>query len=117
MRIRRSFRFEAAHHLPRHPGKCRELHGHSYLLVVAVERPIDADTGMVMDFADLKACVRREVVDRLDHCCVNDLIENPTAEEMAIWIWDRLHPQLPGLDEIELHETDHCSVTYRGDGR
>ena len=53
MIVRRRFDFEAAHRLPRHPGKCRELHGHSYRLVVAVERPVDPDSGMVIDFGDL----------------------------------------------------------------
>jgi 6-pyruvoyltetrahydropterin/6-carboxytetrahydropterin synthase len=111
----RRFRFEAAHRLPHHPGKCRELHGHSYLLEVTVERPVDATTGLAMDFADLKAIVRREVVDVLDHRYVNDIIENPTAEVMAIWIWERLSEPLGGLREVRLHETEACSVVYRGE--
>ena len=110
----RRFRFEAAHHLPRHEGKCRELHGHSYELVVAVERPVDKISGMVIDFSDLKRVVRREVVDKLDHRCVNDVIDNPTAENMASWIWNRLAPELSGLVEVELCETRDCSVVHRG---
>lgn len=115
MRIRRRFRFEAAHRLPRHPGKCRNLHGHSYCLVVTVERPVDPVTGMGMDFADLKLVVGREVVERLDHRSLNEVIENPTAEEMAVWIWKRLADSLPGLTEVELHETRDASVVYRGE--
>lgn len=115
MIVRRRFDFEAAHRLPRHPGKCRELHGHSYRLVVAVERPLDPDSGMVIDFGDLKQLVRREAVEPLDHRLVNELIDNPTAEEMAVWIWRRLSGKLPGLVEIELFETANCSVVYRGD--
>lgn len=115
MRVRRQFVFEAAHRLPHHPGKCRELHGHSYRLVVSVDRPVDAATGLAIDFSDLKAVVRAEVVDRLDHRYVNDLIDNPTAEVMCVWIWDRLAPKLAGLTEIELHETRDCSVVYRGE--
>lgn len=115
MRIRRRFDFEASHQLPLHPGKCRRLHGHSYALVVTVERPVGAESGMAIDFGDLKDVVRREVVDPLDHRHVNDVIENPTAERMAVWIWDRLREALPGLAEIELHETRNCSVVYRGD--
>jgi 6-pyruvoyltetrahydropterin/6-carboxytetrahydropterin synthase len=115
LRVRRRFRFEAAHRLPRHPGKCRELHGHSYELVVEVDRPVDPESGMAVDFSDLKQRVRRAVVDRLDHRCVNDLMENPTAERMAEWIWEQLAPGLPGLTEIELHETRDCSVSYRGE--
>ena len=115
MRVRRRFRFEAAHRLPRHPGKCREMHGHSYELVVSVERPVDETSGMAMDFSDLKQVVRREVVDRLDHRCVNDVLDNPTAELMAEWIWHRLAGSLAGLVEIELFETRDCSVVRRGD--
>lgn len=115
MRVRRTFDFEAAHQLPNHPGKCRNLHGHSYRLEVAVDRPVDPASGMAIDFADLKEVVRREIVSVLDHRSVNELIDNPTAEVMAVWIWRRLAPALPGLAEVILHETRSCSVTYRGE--
>ena len=114
MRVRRRFRFEAAHRLPEHPGKCRELHGHSYELVVDIERAVDERTGMVIDFSDLKRVVGAEVIDPLDHRCLNDVLANPTAERTAEWIWSRLVGTLPGLVEIELHETRDCSVVYRG---
>jgi 6-pyruvoyltetrahydropterin/6-carboxytetrahydropterin synthase len=114
MRVRRRFRFEAAHRLPEHPGKCRELHGHSYELVIDIERAIDERSGMVIDFSELKRIVRETVVDRLDHRCLNDVIANPTAELTAAWIWSTLQERLPGLVEIELHETRDCSVVYRG---
>lgn len=115
MRVKRRFRFEAAHLLPNHHGKCRNLHGHSYVLDVTVERPVDPESGLAIDFSDLKAIVRREVVDLLDHRYVNDIIDNPTAEVMAVWMWKRLEGALEGLCEIELHETVNCSVVYRGE--
>lgn len=115
MKIRRRFRFEAAHRLPVHPGKCRELHGHSYELVVAVERPVDPHSGMAIDFSDLKRTVREEVIERVDHRCLNDLLDNPTAELLVRWAWQRLAGKLPGLVELELHETRDCSVIYRGE--
>lgn len=114
MIVRRRFDFESAHELPNHPGKCRQLHGHSYRLVVSVDRPVEPNSGMAIDFSDLKQVVRAEVVDRLDHRYLNDLIENPTAEVLARWIWERLSVALDGLCEIELHETRNCSVVYRG---
>jgi 6-pyruvoyltetrahydropterin/6-carboxytetrahydropterin synthase len=113
--VRRVFDFESAHRLPNHPGKCRDLHGHSYRLVVSVDRSVDPASGMAIDFSDLKQVVREQVVDRLDHKYVNDFIDNPTAELMAVWIWNRLSETLPGLIEIELHETRNCSVVYRGE--
>lgn len=115
MRVRRRFTFEAAHELPNHPGKCRKLHGHSYVLTVTVDRPVDPHSGMGIDFGDLKRIVRREVVDVLDHTYVNDRIDNPTAEVVAVWIWRTLENELPGLVEVELHETENCSVVYRGE--
>jgi 6-pyruvoyltetrahydropterin/6-carboxytetrahydropterin synthase len=115
VRVRRRFRFEAAHELPHHPGKCRDLHGHSYELFVVVEGPVQEESGMVVDFADLKQTVRGEVVDTLDHEYLNRVMENPTAEQVAIWIWNRLIPVLPGLVEIELRETEDCGVVYRGE--
>jgi 6-pyruvoyltetrahydropterin/6-carboxytetrahydropterin synthase len=115
VRVKAAFDFEAAHRLPHHPGKCRELHGHSYRLVVTVERPVAGDTGMAIDFADLKQVVKRDVVDRLDHTYVNDLIDNPTAEVMAVWIWNALRAPLAGLTEVELWETRGCAVVYRGE--
>ncbi len=115
MRVKVAFDFEAAHRLPNHPGKCRELHGHSYHLVISVDRPVQATSGMAIDFADLKQIVRREVVDKLDHRYVNDLIDNPTAEVMAQWIWGALREPLAGLSEVELWETRSCAVVYRGE--
>lgn len=114
MRVRRTFTFEAAHSLPRHHGRCRGLHGHSYALTVTVEGDVEPESGMVLDFDDLGMTVGRVVLDRLDHRCLNDLVENPTAENLAAWIWGRLRESLPGLVEVELAETRDCSVVYRG---
>jgi len=115
LRVCRRFEFEAAHSLPNHSGKCRELHGHSYRLVVTVDQDVEPHSGMAMDFSDLKQIVTREVLQEIDHKCVNDVIDNPTAELMAVWCWRRLADHLPGLVEIELHETSRCSVVYRGE--
>jgi len=115
MRIRRRYRFEASHVLPRHPGRCRNLHGHSYQLVVEVRGAIDEEQGMVLDFADLDAIVDRKVIAELDHRHLNELIDNPTAEWIAVHIWRVLRPEVPGLSAIELHETADASVVYRGE--
>lgn len=115
MRVRRQFEFEAGHHLPHHGGKCRQPHGHSYRLVVSVDRAIDPASGFAMEFGDLKRIVHREVVDVLDHRDLNEVIDNPTAERIAEWIWHRLREPLPGLVEVELFETRSCSVVFRGE--
>lgn len=121
MQIRKHFRFEAAHVLPYHPGKCARLHGHSYRLEVAVRGPLQSDgpaRGMIEDFDSIKRIVRASVVDVLDHQHLNELIENPTAEHIAMWIWRALETQLTGLDEIVLWETaTSCAVVQRSDVR
>lgn len=118
MLIRKQFAFEAAHVLPHHPGKCARLHGHSYRLDVSVAGPLQAEgpaSGMVVDFDDVARIVRAAVVDQLDHRHLNDTIENPTSENIALWIWRRLAPQLPGLTELTLWETATACAVLRAD--
>ena len=115
MILNKRFRFEAAHRLPHHQGQCKFLHGHSYALRVALQTEVDPATGMGCDFAELGDVVREQILSVADHRNLNDILENPTAENICIWIWDRLAPAVPGtLVEIELHETDDCSCLYRG---
>lgn len=117
MILNKLFRFEAAHRLPFHDGVCKRLHGHSYRLRVSVAVQVDPGTGMGCDFADLDDIVSRRVIGDLDHQNLNDFLENPTAENICVWIWERLTGALPGrLVEIELHETDDSSCLYRGPG-
>lgn len=108
-RVTRSFTFEAAHRLPWHAGRCRELHGHGYRLEVTVEGPLDAN-GVVLDFDDVKAVVQREVVDRYDHAYLNDLLDNPTAELVAADAWKRLEAAGLTPARLRLWETPNSSV-------
>jgi 6-pyruvoyltetrahydropterin/6-carboxytetrahydropterin synthase len=119
MQIRKQFTFEAAHSLPHHQGKCSRLHGHSYRLEVAIGGPLHRDgpaRGMVEDFEALESLVDTEVVEPLDHRTLNEIIDNPTAEEIVLWMWRRLEAKLASLDELVLWETpDACAVLRRGD--
>lgn len=115
MRVRRCYRFEASHQLPNHPGACRRLHGHSYRFVVEAAGPIEPVQGMVLDFFDLDRAVHAAIVEKLDHRHLNDIIENPTAEWIAVWIWRALRPVVPGLTTLELFEVEGASVVYSGE--
>jgi len=115
----KDFRFEAAHWLPNVPEghKCRRIHGHSFRGEVAVRGPLDPKLGWVMDFADLKRAVE-PLVNRLDHYMLNDLegLENPTAENLAVWIWRQLAPHLPNLHRVTIEETCTSRCHYWGSG-
>ncbi len=116
-RLSRSFGFEAAHWLPTFPEghKCRRMHGHSFRVQVFVEGEVSEERGYLMDFAEIKAATR-EVEEQLDHRVLNEVggLENPTAENLARWIWERLAGRLPLLAEVVVHETCTSACHYRG---
>ncbi len=131
--VSRKAHFNAAHRLYRKDwtfeknqavfGKCNNpnYHGHNYELIVSVTGEIDPETGYVMDLGELAAIIQREVEDRLDHKNLNlDVPEfeslNPTAEHIAVVIWDKLRKEI-AIDkdlEVVLYETPRNFVTYKG---
>lgn len=118
MLITREFTFDSAHFLPSYHGKCENIHGHTYRLQVTVKGPVD-DEGMVIDFALLKKVVKKQILEKLDHAMINDTIKMASAENIAVWIWNRLadcseFPEDVHLYEVKLWETPHSFVTYHG---
>ena len=118
MFVLKEFEFDAAHYLPEYNGKCEKLHGHTYKLVVKVEGTPDKE-GMVIDFIRLKNIVKEEILSKLDHACRNDILKQPSAENIAVWVWQRLEELLQGpnykLYEVEVWETKPSGCIYRGD--
>lgn len=110
--------FDAAHFITDHPGKCANLHGGRYRLLVKVEDRIDPHTGFVMDYARIKAAVKRAAIERLDHKSLNqaspDLAWRSSTEFLCLFIWESLIEQLPNLVELQLYETDASCCHYRG---
>lgn len=110
--------FPAGHALRNYHGKCENVHGHNYRVRVTVEGPALDDTGLLMDFAELKRLVRA-VKDRLDHQFLNDMAPfdtlNPSAENIAKYFYDEIHAHLSTgrLSEVKLWETDVACATYR----
>ena len=68
-----------------------------------------------MSVVDIKEYVQKNVIDKLDHNMLNDIIDNPTLENISIWIWEELRDRLPLLYEIKVSETPNHFVTYMGD--
>ncbi|HLK58129.1 MAG TPA: 6-carboxytetrahydropterin synthase QueD [Chthonomonadaceae bacterium] len=118
MEIFKEFTFEAAHRLPNVPSghKCARLHGHSFRVGIHVQGSVGAETGWVMDFADIQTAFR-PIYEQLDHYYLNEIagLENPTSENLARWIWQRLKPLLPSLKQITLWETCTSGCIYRGE--
>jgi len=119
LKITREFHFDAAHHLTNYYGKCENPHGHTYRLMVTVEGVI-ADDGLVIDFVVLKKLVKERVLEKLDHIDLNNIFENPSAENIAVWIWDQLKDIGASVErpvklvEVKLWEGQNTSVTYAG---
>lgn len=113
MIITKIFKFDSAHKLEDYKGQCGNLHGHTYTLHVSIKGNIKA-TGLVLDFKDLKEIVKNKVISKLDHQYINDIIKQPTAENMCLWIWEQLINELD-LYEIKLYETPDSYATYKGD--
>lgn len=120
--ITRNFRFEAAHRLHNYDGPCNNLHGHSYSLYVTISG-FTNDNGVVLDFKELKTIVTEEIINKIDHTYLNDVlkINNTTAENISMWIWDELQLKLKKiktgnklrLEKIRLFETESCYVEIR----
>ena len=110
--ITKSFRFEACHSLDHLPEghQCKRMHGHSYEIVVGVTGDLVPGLDWVQDYAVISAYVR-PLIDMLDHRNLNDIMtEKTTAENLALWFWERLAIGLPLLSLIEVRETPTSNV-------
>ncbi len=133
VKVSRRAHFNAAHRLYRPDwqdgkneevfGKCNNpnFHGHNYELIVSVTGEIDPETGFVIDVKILKDLIKSEVEDALDHKNLNLEVPefkslNPTAENIAVVIWNKLRPHIKAPNDLEvvLYETPRNFVTYTG---
>jgi 6-pyruvoyltetrahydropterin/6-carboxytetrahydropterin synthase len=116
--LKKEYRFEAAHYLPRVPAghKCARMHGHSYRVELTVAGEVDPASGWLIDF---------QVIDdawldlhrRFDHQTLNEVpgLENSTCEVMAAYIWSAVRLTVPQLSAVTVWETVDASCTYRGE--
>ncbi len=118
------YSFAAGHALRHYKGKCENVHGHNYRIQVTVEGERLNSIGLLIDFVDMKKNLRA-TADRLDHQFINDLepftVLNPSAENIAKYFYDHLHPTLKVDPEqglvriacITVWETDTSIARYR----
>jgi len=104
--------FDAAHHLPHYKGKCANVHGHTYKVEVGLCGYVDPRTGMVMDMTQLKSHVEAVIL-QLDHKDLNKVIKNPTAENIAAFLYAELTEKLSGAGiRIKVWETPDAYVEF-----
>ena len=115
--IIKSFRFEAAHFLPNAPEghQCRRMHGHSYKVTVRLVGPIDEKLGWVMDLCELNQAFA-PLASQLDHQVLNNIdgLENPTGENITLWIYKNLRKTLPMLSSVTVKATGRIAITISG---
>jgi|SRR5580658_2239742 queuosine biosynthesis protein QueD len=133
--ISKSFTFEASHVLPRHPGKCARLHGHSWKLTVSVTGPVNPETGFVLDYKELSDMINIQIISGLDHRHLGQGIAQlpgglvyppfeedfyPSSENLVVRIAGIFGPLLKNrfppdisLSEVRLAETCTCEAIWR----
>ena len=114
--------FAAGHALRNYKGACENVHGHNFKVRVTIEGARLDDTGMLVDFLDVKQSMR-EVIARLDHVFLNDIppfdVKNPSAENIAEYFYEELNRRLAAnpapvqIREVRVWETDIQSAAYR----
>jgi 6-pyruvoyltetrahydropterin/6-carboxytetrahydropterin synthase len=118
VRLVKELRFEAAHRLPKvgEGHKCFRLHGHSFKVELAVEGEVDSTVGWFIDYGRIDELLA-PIHDTLDHHYLNEIqgLENPTSENLAHWLWQRIKPSLPELERIIVHETCDARCEYWGE--
>jgi 6-pyruvoyltetrahydropterin/6-carboxytetrahydropterin synthase len=114
--------FAAGHALRNYKGKCENVHGHNFKVQVRIEGQQLDDSGMLVDFIDVKT-VMRKVIERLDHQFLNEVppfdVKNPSAENIAEYFWIELTKKLEPapvpvrVSEVRVWETEIQSASYR----
>jgi 6-pyruvoyltetrahydropterin/6-carboxytetrahydropterin synthase len=113
--------FAAGHALRNYKGKCENVHGHNFKVRVVIEGEKLDETGLLVDFLDVKAAMQK-IIDRLDHVFLNDVapfdVKNPSAENIAEYFYQEMARSLREtvpvrIREVKVWETEVQSATYR----
>jgi 6-pyruvoyltetrahydropterin/6-carboxytetrahydropterin synthase len=122
--ISKEITFDAAHHLDKYEGKCRNIHGHTYRLSVVISGYVN-EIGIVIDFYEIKKMFEVLIMEQFDHKYLNEVLTvmNPTVDNIIVWIWEQFEKYLQAhgysqqgcrLEEIKLFETPtSCAILKR----
>ena len=108
--VTKEFTFCAAHNLENYKGKCESLHGHTWKIQITVSGSLGED-GIVFDFTEMKKLVNEHIKSRIDHSYLNDMIKQPTAENIGLWVHEQLSPHMPHISMIRVYESPTSYAT------
>ncbi|MFH1223503.1 MAG: 6-carboxytetrahydropterin synthase QueD [Pseudomonadota bacterium] len=114
--VRVNTKFSAAHHLRNYDGQCENLHGHTWMVEVCVRGGTLNKTGFVYDFRTVKDALK-EIISKFDHAYINEVAPfdklNPTAENLACYIYNELKHGFAGTYEVSVWESENARAVYR----
>lgn len=114
--VTKKFKFDAAHNLLNYNGDCENIHGHTYQLEVSYKGK-KQNNGLVIDFNIIKKIVNEKIIKILDHKYLNEILKQPTAENILEWIWNELGKAKQNdvvLWSVKLWEGPNSIAEYRG---
>lgn len=113
--LKQQFNIESARFLPHLPKThpCAHLHGHSFIIILTLQGPLEPQVGWVMDYHEITK-VMQPLINQLDHKVLNDVkgLENPTSELLAKWIYENAKTELALLKCVSIKETPNTECRY-----
>ena len=117
MILYKKYFFDGAHYMPNFPQghRYREIHGHSYEMVIHLDGKIIENQGWITDFDKIDKIVH-SIINIIDHKLLNDIegLSIPTSENIAVWFWNKLKPDLPNIQKIEINRPRIGGCIYSG---
>lgn len=114
--LRQQFRLEAARFLPKLPKEhpCSRTHGHSFVVTLVMKAPLNTQLGWVRDYHEIEQIWNQSIRAKLDHQLLNDVpqLQNPTSEHISLWIYEKIHLQIPEVIQVIVSETPNTECRY-----
>ncbi len=113
--LKQQFQIESARFLPHLPSDhpCSRMHGHSFRLILTLKGPLHPKLGWVRDYHEIEKTIK-PLLTQLDHQTLNQVpgLENPTSENLAFWLYEKVRPLLPELTQVSVQESSTTECSY-----